>query len=242
MIQAFRVDLSARQVEPHIWKRVRAGDTWSSIWRWRSRVRCGCIWSSWCLSATGLYFCKARPEDQTRERTRGSERNPLPGTTSFFPLVNVFPCCPPFCLAFKISLLSFGCFVYSAPPFSVPCFSPCWHLFSFLVSLFSLTLYMPLFPLVLSHSFTLNIFLQLPFHTGLSRGGLRSQFSLDNIKNSSAGDWVLQREHRLEDRLFRSLVSTGIRAKKSASFLPEVFAWAIANILGHLCAGAVPEV
>lgn len=53
------------------------------------RVRCVCIRWSWCVSATGAYFCKARPKDQTREGPR-AERNPLPGTTSFFHAVFPF--------------------------------------------------------------------------------------------------------------------------------------------------------
>lgn len=129
----------------------------------------------------------------------------LPSSSQRFPLLSFS------FLAFKISWLSSGCFVYSPSSVFYPVFSSCWCFSSFLLSLFfPLWLYMCLsFPSSgeLSHSFTLNIFPQFSFHTGMSRGGLRSQFSLDSTKDIGAGDWVLQREHRLGDRLFRSLVS-----------------------------------
>lgn len=90
------------------------------------RVRCGCIWSSWCISATGAYFCKARPKDQTREGPR-TERNPFLGTTSFFYAAFPFasPPSPPSWFYFWLSFkkLSFFFFVYSPPYFLFLIFS-----------------------------------------------------------------------------------------------------------------------
>ncbi|EDL95497.1 rCG57930 [Rattus norvegicus] len=78
----------------------------------------------WLYLAQLVFYQPLEPEDQTRERTPGSEGNPLPGTTSFLPLANVSPCfLSPFLL-----LRFHGCplavLFILPPPFSIPCFLP----------------------------------------------------------------------------------------------------------------------
>lgn len=132
-------------------------------------MRCGCTRSSWSLSVTGTYFCKARPEDQSRERTTGSERA-SPWHSPSLPLASVF------FAAFLPSVLllrAHGCPLVVLFPTPLILCSLLFSLLTIFVSclLFSsLTLYEPL-----PSSFTLNIFLQLSFHTEMSIGGLSSQ-------------------------------------------------------------------
>lgn len=98
----------------------------------------------WLYLAQLVFYQPLKPEDQTRERTPGSEGNPLPGTTSFLPLVNVSPCfLSPFLL-----LRFHGCPL--AVLFTLPSsiFYPVMLFLTSSLSLFSsLTLHVSLFPL-----------------------------------------------------------------------------------------------
>lgn len=160
------------------------------------RVRCGCIWSSWCISATGAYFCKARPKDQTREGPR-TERNPFLGTTSFFYAAFPFasPPSPHLGFIFGFLLRSFPFFLFILPHIFYFSFSLCLFLHS-LSSCLSMVLYAPLFPLFWSAvSFFQTKYSSLALHS--HRNGLRRpEVAVLPWQHLGLGS---QREHRLGD-------------------------------------------
>lgn len=230
--------MSVRQVEPHMWERIKAGYTGGSTWWWRVG------WGVAIFGPTGVYQplepISAKPGLRTRPGKDPGLREipslvPLPSSMQHFPLPLFSFFFPQnlgliFWLAFKkLSFLSFfAFFCLFSPIFSIPHFLPVYFFIPCL--LVSLWFYMCLsFSCsgVLSHSFRLNILPQLSTHSGMGWGGLRSQFSLGNV-----WDWVLglgsQREHRLGNA--GSFKAWGLqrqqRAKKSAPFLAEAFACA----------------